>query len=419
MAGLPKVKEANPACGFKTLCLLTILWQLGAQKPAPARPGSNMPERAAKESDMQDVLTAEKTATTGAGAQAHSGKHPEAADFPLKEARKLVKDLWKPDARIYWTDFTLSALIGWGAVAVATMAPLFSMVQILAMLVATLGLYRAVIFIHEIAHFRKGTFTAFRRFFNAFCGMPMMVPAYTYADVHIDHHKPQVYGTEEDGEYLPFAVDKPWKIVAFIVQAVIVPALLIARFSILMPLTLVIPPFRRFVWKRASSLVIDFAYIRPAPKKDQEMGWLLEDFFTGLYVYAAFALMYFGYLPWALLGVWYVVTILIFVLNGFRTLAAHAYRNGGRERMDQKEEFLDSVDIPGNRYISSLWAPVGLRFHATHHLFPGMPYHALEEAYFRLKSDLPDNRLFLEATRPSLAAAVAQLWREAKAAQKA
>lgn len=367
---------------------------------------------------MQDGMTVEKVTPAEANAPARSGKHPEAADFPLREARRLVKDLWAPNARIYWTDFTLSALVGWGAVAVATLAPVFSGMQIFAVLVATLALYRAVIFIHEIAHFRKGTFTAFRRYFNATCGMPMMVPAYTYADVHIDHHKPQVYGTEEDGEYLPFAVDEPWKIIAFIAQAVIVPALLIARFTLLMPVTLIIPAFRRYAWRRASSLVIDFAYVRPEPKKDQVKGWMLEDVITGFYAYTAFALMYLGILPWAFLVVWYVVTILIFVLNGLRTLAAHAYRNGGRERMTQQEEFLDSVDVPGNRYITPLWAPVGLRFHATHHLFPGMPYHSLEAAYNRLKSDLPDNRLYLAATRKNLWAAVAQLWREARAAKK-
>lgn len=350
---------------------------------------------------------------------AKPGVHPEADEFPLKEARRLVRDLWQPNVRLYWTDFCLSALIGWGAVAVAVLSPLASLLQIVALLVATLALYRGVIFIHELAHFRKGTFTGYRRFWNATCGMPMMVPAYTYADVHIDHHKPQVYGTVEDGEYLPFAVDKPWKIIAFVAQAFIVPLLLVARYTILMPLTLISRKFRNFVWQRASSLVIDFAYVRPLPKKDQETGWLAEDIFTGIYAYTAFALLYLDVLPLAFFGVWYVVTFAIFVLNGLRTLAAHAYRNAGRERMSRQAEFLDSVDVPGNRYISSLWAPVGLRFHATHHLFPGMPYHSLEKAYFRLKDELPDNRLFLEATRPNLWAAVAQLWREAKAAKKA
>jgi fatty acid desaturase len=371
---------------------------------------------------MQDVLTKDMADEAETGARADAlvirGAHPEAASFPLKEARRLVRDLWKPDAKIYWTDFTISAAIGWSAVAVATLAPLFSLVQVLAVLVATLALYRAVIFIHELAHFRKGTFVWFRRFWNATCGMPMMVPAYTYADVHIDHHKPQVYGTEEDGEYLPFAVDQPWKIVAFVAQAFIVPGLLVARYTLLMPLTLVSRRFREFVWQRASSLVIDFAYVRPLPKKDQEAAWLAEDILTGLYAYAVFALIFSGLVPLALFGVWYTVTFAIFVLNGLRTLAAHAYRNEGRRRMTQQEEFLDSVDVPGNRYISPLWAPVGLRFHATHHLFPGMPYHSLEKAYFRLKEELPDNRLYLEATRASLFAAIAQLWREAKTAKK-
>ena len=351
--------------------------------------------------------------------RAVSGAHPEAADFPLKEARRLVKDLWTPNARIYWIDFSLSTLIGWAAVAVAIVSPVVSIIQIAALIVAMLALYRSVIFIHELAHFRKGTFTGFRRFWNATCGMPLMVPAYTYADVHIDHHKPQHYGTAEDGEYLPFAVDKPWKIIAFVAQAFIVPVLLVARYAVLMPLTLVSTKFREYIWQRASSLVIDFAYIRPHPKKDQVNGWLLEDILTGLYAYGAFALFYMDILPLTFFAVWYAVTFSVFVLNGLRTLAAHAYRNSGRERMNRQEEFLDSVDIPGNRYISSLWAPVGLRFHATHHLFPGMPYHSLEKAYFRLKAELPDNRLFLAATRKSLLSAVAQLWREARAAQKA
>ncbi len=368
--------------------------------------------------EMQQATIENSEIDTEDPVQRVSGAHPEAADFPLREARKLVRDLWQPVPRIYWTDFSLSTLIGWGAVAAAVVSPLGSAVQILALVAATLALYRAVIFIHELAHFRKGTFTGFRRFWNAACGMPMMVPAYTYADVHIDHHKPQLYGTEEDGEYLPFAVNEPWKIVAFIVQAIIVPLLLVFRYAVLMPITLLVPPFRNYVWQRASSLVIDYTYLRPLPKKDQKAGWLLEDVFTGLYAYLAFALWYVEVLPTAFFAVWYVVTVAIFVLNGFRTLAAHAYRNGGRERMTQQAEFLDSVDVPGNRYISSLWAPVGLRFHATHHLFPGMPYHSLEKAYFRLKDELPDNRLYLEATRKNLWAAVAQLWREAKASQK-
>lgn len=370
---------------------------------------------------MQTVLENDIATTRDVAEEAlvKKGAHPEAADFPLKEARKLVRDLWQPNVRLYWTDFLISNTLGWGALVVAAMTPLGSSLQILAFIVATLALYRAVIFTHELAHLRRGTFQWFRRVWNVTCGFPMQVPAYSYADVHIDHHKPQIYGTEEDGEYLPFAVDEPWKIVAFVAQAFLVPGLLFLRSIVLVPLMVVSKGIRHFVWERLSSLVIDYRYLRPEPRPGQATDWLLEDVFTAIYAYAALVLTVMGILPLEIVATWYAVTVAIFLLNALRTLAAHAYRNGGRERMTQQEEFLDSVDVPGNRYITPLWAPVGLRFHATHHLFPGMPYHNLEIAHERLKAELPDNRLYLAATRKNLGVAVAQLWREAKEAKRA
>jgi fatty acid desaturase len=61
-----------------------------------------------------------------------------------------------------------------------------------------------------------------------------------------------------------------------------------------------------------------------------------------------------------------------------------------------------------------LWAPLGLRYHATHHLFPTMPYHSLGAAYRRLARELPDEAQFLCATQSSLGEALDRLWRGAK-----
>ena len=36
----------------------------------------------------------------------------------------------------------------------------------------------------------------------------------------------------------------------------------------------------------------------------------------------------------------------------------------------------------------ALWAPVGLRYHALHHLLPSMPYHSLGECHRRLRAHL-------------------------------
>jgi Fatty acid desaturase. len=119
--------------------------------------------------------------------------------------------------------------------------------------------------------------------------------------------------------------------------------------------------------------------------------------------------MLLGVLPWRALGFWYLVVSTGLALNALRTLAAHRYRNHARTPMSISEQFLDSVDVPGQRWLTGLWAPVGLRYHATHHLFPGMPYHNLGTAYRRLAQAYPD--CYTAATRRSLLDALGALWR--------
>ena len=66
--------------------------------------------------------------------------------------------------------------------------------------------------------------------------------------------------------------------------------------------------------------------------------------------------------------------------------------------MDKAAQAADSIDFPGGIW-TELWAPVGLRYHATHHCYPGIPYHALQAAYRRLTQALPD---YGKMTRPGL-----------------
>src|SRR3546814_3007575 len=37
----------------------------------------------------------------------------------------------------------------------------------------------------------------------------------------------------------------------------------------------------------------------------------------------------------------------------------------------------DTLHITGQTWLTALLFPVGLRYHALHHLFPAMPYHAM------------------------------------------
>lgn len=343
----------------------------------------------------------------------------DSGHFPLSEARKLVKDLMTPRPFIYWADFLFYITIGWGSFVLALMVPAFSIWQLFFYLVSALALYRAVIFTHELAHLKKNTFKVFRSVWNITCGFPLMVPSFTYHGVHNDHHKRATYGTKNDGEYLPFAVRSPYKILSYVGLAFILPLLFAARFIILTPLSYLHEGLRRFAWERASSLTIDLSYRRPMPSSRDRRAWKLQEFLTFLYGATVIFLVSIGMIPVQVVMLWYFVSFLIFFLNSLRTLAAHCYRNPGDRVMDVSEQYLDSVNVPGHPFVTALWAPVGLRYHATHHLFPSMPYHALGKAHRRLARDLPDNTLYLQTTRKSLWDALRTLWNDAKSAETA
>jgi fatty acid desaturase len=332
--------------------------------------------------------------------------------FSMAEAKKIVEDLFDPNPWVYWTDFLFNALLGWFGLVETVLAPNFSWLQAASFLVAAFCLYRAVIFIHELAHLKKDSFPVFRVVWNLVCGFPLMVPSFTYMGVHIDHHKQKLYGTQEDGEYLPFVLIGRWRMILFLVMMAAAPAFVAFRFLVLTPLSYVIPPLRKFLWERVSSLVIDSEYKRPDPTDRDGQWWQLQEFCTFLYALTGVVLLWKGILPWKAFWVWYAVAGTILFINGVRTLVAHCYRNPADHVLEFSEQFLDSVTVPGNPLITPVWAPVGLRYHAVHHLFPGMPYHHLREAHGRFVKELPANSVYHLTLRKGLFHALAQIWKE-------
>jgi fatty acid desaturase len=332
--------------------------------------------------------------------------------FSMAVAKKIVEDLFEPNPRIYWVDFLLNTLLGWAALVGAVLAPTGSLLQIAAFILAVLGLYRSVIFIHELAHLKKDSFPVFRVVWNLLCGFPLMVPSFTYMGVHIDHHKQKLYGTQEDGEYLPFVVVGRFRIILFLIMMAVAPAFVAFRFLILTPLSYVIPPLRKLLWQRMSSLVIDSTYVRPEATERDGRDWQWQEFFTFLYALSAAVLLWKGLLPWKAFWVWYAVAGSILFVNGVRTLVAHCYRNPADHVLEFSEQFLDSVTVPGLDFITPLWAPVGLRFHAVHHLFPGMPYHNLAKAHRRFLKELPADSSYHLTLRKGLVDALGRLWKE-------
>ncbi|MBY0498259.1 MAG: fatty acid desaturase [Nitrosomonas sp.] len=321
-----------------------------------------------------------------------------------------------PNPWIYWVDFLFHVTLGWGAFFTALFSPFLSLWQLGSFVVAVLALYRSAIFVHELAHLKKGTFQNFRLAWNTLSGIPFMIPSFTYDGVHNDHHKPDVYGTHADGEYLPFATRKPREIVVYVLLSLLIPIFLVIRFVVLTPLAYLIPPLRKVVWERASSLTIDPTYRRAENAVRNDLNWRQQEIAACLFGTTVIALVILEVFPYSLLILWYLIAVTVFILNSLRTLAAHAYRNPGDRRMTLAEQYLDSINIPGNFLITPLWAPVGLRYHATHHLFMSMPYHNLGKAQRRLVNNLTDNSQYIQTLRSGLWPALKQIWRESSAA---
>jgi fatty acid desaturase len=95
-------------------------------------------------------------------------------------------------------------------------------------------------------------------------------------------------------------------------------------------------------------------------------------------------------------------------LNQVRTLVAHLWENDG-EPMSVTAQFLDSVNVPPPAALPALWAPVGLRYHALHHLLPGVPYHNLAEAHRRLCRELDAGSAYHDSTHRHLSMLVLRL----------
>jgi fatty acid desaturase len=338
--------------------------------------------------------------------------------FPMAEARKIVGDLFTPSPLVYWADFLLNATAGWTAFVLVVHAIVFSLAQFLFLTVAFFCLYRAVIFIHELTHLKSGTFMVFRVAWHLLAGFPLLVPSFSYTGVHADHHAPKLYGTREDGEYFAFVLAGPMRILLWPGTMLLAPVVFAVRSLVLTPISYVIPSLRTILWERLSSLALDPDWKRPPPRARDGSWWRLQEFMTFAYAATLAALLVTDRLPLRMLAVWFTVAAFILVTNALRTLAAtHCYRNPGDHVLEFAEQVLDSVTVPGNPITTGLWAPVGLRYHATHHLFPGLPYHNLGKAHRRLMKALPDDSPYRLTLRRSLLDGLTRVWKDANAAR--
>ncbi len=331
----------------------------------------------------------------------------------LRAAHTAVRDLLRPEMPRYWLDFGASYVLAGSAFAGAALTEPWNPWSWALVVLSGLALYRCVVFLHEVVHFLgRRCFARFRLAWNALVGVPLLIPVFMY-ECHGEHHNWRTYGTAQDAEYVPLARLSRWRVVGIVVAVPLLPLYGVFRFGVLTPPSWLLPALREQVWRRSSALKLDVDYegVPPATPA-QARRWLVQEVASVGVLTTVVVLAASGVLPLAVLVQLYLTVLVVVCLNTFRLLVAHRYL-GDEATMTVLEQVGDTYNHPRNPWLGELWAPVGLRLHALHHLMPGLPYHAYAEAHDRLGAALPADSVYHRTSSPGPWSSLRALWRTA------
>ena len=320
----------------------------------------------------------------------------------VRDTHVLVRDLLEPDLGRYRTDFLITIGVAYSALAIYVSATGVPILEAAALPVAAAAIYRAIVFTHEIAHQPTTAFRSFEVIWNALCGIPFLMPSFLYGD-HRGHHSNLAYGTRSDPEYLLHASTSRIRVVAFLLLAALYPLLAVARFLLLAPLAVLSRRMDRFVWTHGSSLyVMNESYRREYDWHAAASSRWVQEIACSLWAWTLATLAITHQVPPRTIWKLYLASVLWMGVNQIRTLAAHRYDNDVDTPITYLDQVLDTNTFARGRWLPELWAPLGMRYHALHHLIPSLPYHAMREAHRRLSERLPQRSPYHQTLRPGL-----------------
>jgi len=312
-------------------------------------------------------------------------------------------DFFRISPSRYWFDFVLSVTLAYAAATIYLTFPLGSWPQLIAYPLAIFWLYRLGSLVHEVCHLGHHEMRMFKVVWNLLVGVMTLTPSPFYTRHHRDHHSQKMYGTPEDPEYV-VNIFRPGSIPSILCYALLVaayPIIVFLRFF-LAPLTFLHPKLREWALTRASALTMNWRYERKLTEFDR---WAITsiELLCWLRAVAIPGVVLLGAAPWTRLPLLYSLALGVLILNQMRQLADHHFETEGRE-FTMEDHLFDSCNFTGRDFLTWLFFPFSIRYHALHHLFPTLPYHNLKACHYylveKLPADSPYRRLDQESWWP-------------------
>jgi fatty acid desaturase len=253
--------------------------------------------------------------------------------------------------------------------------------------------------IHEVAHLQHGEMRAFKVAWNLMVGVITLSPSPFFTRHHRDHHSHRLFGTPQDPEYISNVCQPGTLRNTFWLgcKIALFPLVVFLRF-LLSPPSFLHPQLREFVLRRASSLTMNWRYERKLDAFDR---WAITSVELLCFLRASlipFAVVV-GLTSWTRIPQLYLLAVATLGLNQLRLLADHQLHSVG-DQQDMDAHLKDSCNYLQRDFLTWLFFPFAIRYHALHHLFPTLPYHNLSSAHQYLSRNLPADSVYHSLEHP-------------------
>lgn len=325
------------------------------------------------------------------------------SDQWVHDARMIMKqssvDYFEIDQSKYWIDLVMCTVCAYVAASIYMLSQLFSWQQIATFPIAAFWLYRANSMVHEVSHLSKNQFPSFSIGWNLLLGIPTLFPSTFFTTHHRDHHSGRHYGTPQDPEYIinVFTPGSLASTIFYVLHLMVYPIFVLFRFMFA-PISYLNPKWREFTLRRMSSFTLNWKYDRNLSRLDRRTFTIVELLCCARAWLIPLGVVV-GISDWTRIPLLYLLAMTVLMANQMRFFADHHFESHG-EQMSMADHVADSCNYSKNDFLTWLFFPFTIRFHALHHLFPTIPYHNLPAAHQHLTENLPDDSFYHTLDQP-------------------